>query len=89
MVFLNPLASTLKVWMVFFFVLNILFKSISAWCANQGQLLCSYNIWETIRMMSRANRQLFLTSMDFRWMSCRVNAQEFFVTPRARLLTDS
>ena len=32
MVFLNPLASTLKVWMVFFFVLNILFKSIWAWC---------------------------------------------------------
>ena len=33
MVFLNPLASTLKVWMVFFFVLNILFKSIWALCA--------------------------------------------------------
>ena len=37
MVFLNPLASTLKVWMVFFFVLNILFKSIWAWC-GMGKL---------------------------------------------------
>ena len=41
MVFLNPLASTLKVWMVFFFVLDILFKSIWTWCdelLNIGKL---------------------------------------------------
>ena len=37
MVFLNPLASTLKVWMVFFFVLNFLFKSISVWCELRAQ----------------------------------------------------
>ena len=39
MVFLNPLASTLKVWMVFFFVLNILFKSIWAWCEGHSYIL--------------------------------------------------
>ena len=33
MVFWNPWASSLKVWIVFFIGLNFLFKSILAWCA--------------------------------------------------------
>ena len=36
MVFWNPWASSLKVWIVFFIGLNFLFKSILAWCGMLG-----------------------------------------------------
>ena len=45
MVFLNPLASTLKVWMVFFFVLDILFKSIWAWCDQGHRNSGAWGLW--------------------------------------------
>ena len=87
--FLNPLASTIKVWRFFFLGKNFLFKSILAWCEQQTfKEIIRLFLSEIIEDIELTNKTKKISTLYFylfaRWDESLHSFGQNVLCPRAR-----